>query len=298
MKKITAILMSLMMLLAFASCDSEKESTFSSGDTSSATSEASSEISSETSSAPLDPNAPLTADEIARLVAAGDAMGESDDVDLSMDMTMKIDMFGAASTTEMKMAMVQKGQEVYEETTVSVFGIEQKDIVYFKDGKYYTISVIDGESEGYYEELTYEEAFPKDESSDNTAFLLDEETVADAEIERFEDGSIKIFYNGDNESFMDAMKETFADSMAEDGYNVELTSAEYTIVFDKDYTVKSMIIGFKMLMVMEEGGMELTMEYDVTMDVTLNAYGENADITVPVPENLDDCEKLDFGEEF
>lgn len=298
MKKITAILMSLMMLFALASCNDEKKSTSSVDDTSSATSEVPSETPSETPSEPIDPNAPLTADEISKIIAAGNLMEESDDVDLSMDMVMKIDMFGVATTTNMEMAMVQKGQEVYEETTATVFGVEQKDIVYFKDGKYYSITSVDGESDGYYEELTYEEAFPEEESSDNTAFVLDEETLAEAEIERLEDGSIKIFYNGDSETFITAMRESFADSMAEDGYEVELTNAEYTIVFDKDYTVKSMVLGFKMLMVMEEEGMELSMEYDISMDITLNAYGENADITVPVPENLDAYEKLDFSEEF
>ena len=297
MKKITAILMSAMMLLAFASCDSGKEGG-SSENASVTSSEVSSEAPSETSSEPLDPNAPLTADEIAKIIAAGDAMEGTDAVDLSMDVAMTVDMFGTSTSTNMKMAMVKKGQEVYEETSASSFGIEQKEIVYFKDGKYYTITSIDGEAEGFYEELTYEEAFPENETSENTAFILDEETLAEAEIERSEDGSTTIFYDGDSESFITAMEESFAASMAEEGYNIELTDAEYSIVFDKDYTVKSMKIGFKMLMVMETEGMELSMAYDIVMDITLNAYGENADITVPVPENLDDCEKLDFGEEF
>lgn len=297
MKKLTAILLSLMMLLAFASCDGDKGAV-SSEKASDVSSETQSENSSETSSEPVDPNAPLSADEVSSIIAAGEAMEESGDADLSMDIVMAIDMFGTSTTTSMKTNMVQKGQEVYTETIASSFGIEQKDIVYFKDGKYYSISSVDGESDGYYMEMTYEEAFPEEESSAGTAFALDEETLAAAEITRAEDGSITVYYNGDDQEFIDSLKESFAESMAGEETEVSLTDAEYTIVFDKDYTVTSMKIGFKMLMVMESEGMELSMEYDIDMDITVNAYGENADITVPVPENLDSYEKFDIGFEF
>lgn len=314
MKKITAILMSLMMLLALASCNDEKESTSSMDDTSSAISEASSEVPSETPSETIDPNAPLTADEIAAISEQYRIFCLADVFDQSYKTTETENDGGTSTTTVTEthdIANFTEGAvEIRSDQAYSAFGVSVTETYYYKDGKLYTIYDDGLSREGYWISVSEEEMAAPDTSDYITDFPITDELIADAEITRSEDGNITVSYEGDDETLFKLVSQVFSIAAYFDEYEEPMEGIAvhftdkytyFTITVDKDMRIKEVDYRVTFTETWEVEGEEsgsFSWQMDILDEVTVYGYREGDSVTVPVPEDLEDFEKLDFGEDL
>ncbi len=309
MKKLSAVLLALSLVLAVTACDGDKGNTSSAGSTGSTPSETSSIVSDETSSEELGNT--LTADEIAAVVALAQEKPMDGNGDFSMKMAMEVKMVMTGMTMDMTVegTMAQKGTGddfvALETAKTNMLGMESYVVEYFKDGKFYTMTLTGTETDGYYEEMTAEEFQAKDEGNEDDG--EDGDPMADLD-ELFTEDELKkatvVRENGkkivtmDSES--DAMKKMAAamlESMdlAESGSEADIDKLEISFVLDENnkYTGIDMLV--ECTMATQEDGVSMEMAITMDMSFTDMVYGEGAVVTIEAPEGIED---LPSSEEY
>lgn len=301
-KKISVVLLSLSMLLAMAACGGDSGNT-SSDATSSNSSSATSEVSStseETSSVEELGNT-LTDDEIAAIIAEVGKMNEAENHSMTMAMDMNYETTGVAVSMSMEQVAATKGSgdtlESYSNTRMNMFGMDQNEITYYKDGKCYTLTIAGDEVDGYYEEMTADEFATMNETTEEDTeegalsefdAIFSEEELKKATVVR-EDGKKTITCDSESEAIKD-MSMSLVEEMgyAADSDAATVNKLEVSFVVGEDGAMEELTLAIDCELTVEEDGMSMDMVMNIVATVKDIAYGEADSIEITAPEGLED----------
>ena len=279
--KSLALLMTLVMLIMLASCFGTP------GDTENSSNEA--------SSSAVSSDNEVTEAEIEALVDAYIECAESTVVDQSYKGTVTRIINGEKTVRTVNSSMLINVSETSNQRLnteiYSDYGIEQRKRYYYTATEGYLIVEQGNTKYGYKWEMPEdftidsEEEFPTDNISEGSAV-------------RNVDGGITYTYSGEDAFYGVAgfltVGSYFADN--EEGYETHNTdvydeNAEFSVTVDKDMKVTAVKVKVTFT---EKWNGELNEEHqvEIEVDLTVNSYGENADVVVPVPDDLDICESI------
>ena len=342
MKKTVAIIISVLMLLAFAACTEETKdvssnvSSFDSSDISSIVSETesgSTEVSDTTaslesvesveslepvpsedassssvssnnasstpsvsskpedssnhpvSSEPSDSNA-LTQRELSAILTEINKATDGEKMQSVINATITTTTFNVPLPMSIVMTTAADGVTSYSKVTVSGLGRNTETVTYYADGKLYTITIENGVATGSYVLATYEEA------AGGLGLGIDEELVTGASVTRNPDGSITL-WDEMKEEHIEQMEGVFTSFM---GSETTSESSYFGATFEANGRIREINFKAAFTGAMDLGGTSLPVKYDIEAVIIIEKYGNDASVTVPVPDNLDSYPEADTVE--
>lgn len=272
MKKIISIILSLTMLFAFSSCEKKPEGTD-----------------------------PLTRKEIETIVERFKTLDDSASYSLEFDWGYYLIKHPQAEFYTQKSKLMVKetesGEEMYSETDVEYTyhdaageyqDTDYEGECYFKDNRLYTIDVTNGERKGSYQEMTFEEAIGRDEAF--SYLPLDYDRLKNASVLRRKNGRTELTYESSDLSFV----KEICDVIGEESVITEpfdSANAIFFVKFKTDGSIEKLEYDITYYVPYELDGETLVAELGFFYNIKVKAYGENADITIPVPEDLSSFSK-------